>query len=198
MSTLGPKASSVRMDGAPDGFEIPTAWRAERDPRGQTRLVASAPPDGLRRALPALIGALRPPLQVLYRQIVDRRDPKPQGGPSRDFVGLGLDAAEVLGAVAACDTLVYHDARGELWVRDADGAQVVLDCDGLLFTYPDDLGFRDALTAAGIAEAAAQTVAERDYVRHAFVAAADLDEDALIARLHLTEVPPQARTGALY
>jgi len=198
MALTSAKATSVLADGEPDGFEIPTAWFLQRGPQGATRLVVSGPPEVLRQAFPALIEAMSGTVQVLYRQIVNRQDPKPQGSPSRDFAGLDVPANDVLAAVDACANVVYHDARGELWVRDSAGAQVVLDCDGMLYAYPDDVAFRDALDGLSLPEREVQTVAQRDYVRHWFHAAADLDEDALITRLHLTEVAPQARTGGLY
>lgn len=198
MTARTPKATSVTPDGEPDDFEIPTCWYGERNPAGGTRLVVSAPPEGLERAHRALIAAMSPTVQVLYRQIIDRRDPQPQGSPARDFVGLGLDQERALAAFRDLGTLLYSDARGELWVRDDAGSQLVLDCDGLIFAYPDDPAFRDALVAAGFEEGQTQTVAERDYVRHNFLVAADLDEDALIQRLNLSEVAPQARSGSRY
>ena len=138
------------------------------------------------------------PLQVLYRQVVDRRDPKPQDAPSRDFVGLGLEASEVLEAIEQAKELFYSDARAEVWVRDAAGAQVVLDCDGLLFAYPDDPSFRDAMAQLDVPLDRKPTVANRDYVRHEFLASADAQEDAFIETLHLSEVAPQKRTGSKY
>src|SRR5689334_24599834 len=62
--------------------------------RSVTQLVASV---GIEHLLPLhveLLGALSPPLGVLYRQVIDRRDPKPQGTPPRDFVGLDLRSEE--------------------------------------------------------------------------------------------------------
>ena len=196
--SLKAKAVSVNKEGEPDGFEAPLCFYPERAPDGATRLVASAPTDQLPAIHAALIRAMNEPLQVLYRQVVNRRDPKPQGSPSRDFVGLGLEFDEVAEAITAARVLLYSDARGELWVRDAMGSQVVLDCDGLLFAYPDDVAFREALSALDIPLERKKTVANCDYVRHEFLAEADALEDGLIETLHLTEVAPQKRTGSKY
>lgn len=198
VSKFPPRAWSVQEDGEPDAFDAPRGFRSERDPGGSTRLVISVPPSETLETLAALVEGLSEPLQVLYRQVVDRRDPKPHGAPSRDYVGLHLSAAEVNEVLRACELFVRHDARGEIWFRDALGAQVVLDCDGLVFAYPDDISFRDVLERLGLPDGIGQVVAERDYVRHHFTAQADLEEDALIMRLHLSEVAPQERSTSLY
>ena len=187
-----PKATSVRQDGEPDGFAIGAGWWAERGPEGVTRLIVSAPPDRLAAAHKALLGVLRSPLGFLYRQVIDRRNPRPEGAPPRDFVALEVPAAEVLAAFEASAGLVWHDARAEYWVRGADADQVVLDGDGLIYCYPDDVAFRDVL-AGLLPEGKVGTMAERDYVRHAFLTEADPQEDALIAALGLVEVAPQKR-----
>jgi hypothetical protein len=152
----------------------------------------------IQRVHKALIHACQPPLQVLYRQVVNRRDPKPQGDPSRDFVGLGLEAVEVVEAVDKADALFHQDARAELWVRDEADAQVVLDCDGLLFVYPDDVAARDAIASVGIPLDRKPTIANCDYVKHNFLADADALEDAFIDDLHLSEMAPQKRTETKY
>jgi hypothetical protein len=199
MSSLPPKAESVQRDGTPDGFVAPNLWRPERDPRsGGTRIVASFAASEGPRILEAVVAALDAPLGVLWRQIVDRRDPKPQGTPARDRVALELTADRVIAATRAARQLLFHDARGELWLRDRNGAEALLDADGLLFLYPDDPSFRDALTAAGLPMSDTQTVDRRDYVRHNFLASADAEEDALVAALGLVEIAPQKRSGNLY
>ena len=183
------KAQSVTVEGEPDGWTPEPAYHGELDPRGPTRLVASVPPSHLPEVHQALLRCLQPPLSVLYRQKVNRRDPKPNGAPPRDYVALQLSDEHVLKAVAEHAALVYEDARAELWVRDNLNAQVVLDTEGLLFAYPDDPSFRDALDNAGVPEAASQTLAERDYVKHWYHAEADVHEDGLMANLGLQEVP---------
>lgn len=188
-TAFGPKATSVSAEGVDDGFVPEAGWEAEMTPRGDTRLVASVPHGDLPAVHAALIGALAPPLGFLYRQEVDRKNPKPQGAPARDLVALDLSPERVLGALAAAAPLVYGDARCEVWIRGRMGEQVVLDHDGLLYAYPDDPAFRDALAAAGVPGRDVVTMAERDYVKHWFHAENDAVEDALLADLRLIEVP---------
>lgn len=185
---LPPKAQSVTQQGEPDDFVIKPGWLAEATPTGETRLVVSVPTDALPRVHAALIQAMAQPLGFLYRQEIDRKNPGPQGSPPRDFVGLELEVERVLSALRAASLLVYGDARCEVWIRGALQEQVVLDHDGLLYCYPDDPTFRDALAQAGVPPEDVQTMAERDYVKHWFRAEADPLEERLIAMLRLTEV----------
>jgi hypothetical protein len=186
-----PKASSVRRDGEADDFRIETGFWREQDPGGTTRLVVSVPPERLAALHGALVGALQAPLGVLYRQAVDRRNPRPQGAPPRDLIALDLPADRVLAALERCAPLVYHDARAEYWLRGALGEQLILDGDGLLYCYPDDPAFRDVLQRTGIREGKVETLQDRDYVKHWFHAECDLLEDRLVADLGLTEVTPR-------
>lgn len=184
------KASSCAATGELDGWVVAAAYTGELAEDGGTRLCVTAPPGSLQAVHAGLIAALQPPLSVLYRQKVDRRDPKPQGHPGRDFVGLELDPRRVLDAFEAASSLLYRDARCEVWVRGGLQEQVVLDTDGAIYVYPDDPSFRDALDAAGLSESdEVVTLERRDYVRHWFLASADAQEDGLIAALKLTEVP---------
>jgi hypothetical protein len=185
----GAKATSVKVDGDPDGWTPTASYHGELDPRGTTRMVISVPVADVARIHAVLINSLKPPLSFLYRQKIDRRDPKPQAAPPRDFVGLQLSVEQVLEALANNPLVAYHDARAELWIRGALNEQVVLDCDGMLFAYPDDPSFRDALEAASVPEVSEQTMADRDYVKHWFLAEADAHEDGLIAALSMAEVP---------
>jgi hypothetical protein len=186
------KASSCLETGELDGWEVAAGFSGEMDTSGSTRLCATAPTNDLGRVHQALLAVLQPPLSVLYRQKIDRRDPKPQGDPGKDFVALELRPERVLEAVRAASTLFYNDARAELWVRGALQEQVVLDQDGTLYCYPDDPVFRDALVAAGLSETPdLETLEKRDYVRHWFRAEADAEEDAFLAGLQLTQVPVQ-------
>lgn len=187
--SVPPKAVSVTMDGELDGWMPEPGYYGEMDPRGPTRIVVSVPVEDLPRIHEALIRVLQPSLGFLYRQKVDRRDPKPQSAPPRDFVGLELTADAVLQALTDAATLAYHDARHEMWIRGGLAEQVVLDEDGILYCYPDDPAFRDALDGEGIPEAQLQNLSERDYVKHWFHAECDTQEDALIAALGLQEVP---------
>lgn len=187
----GPKAVSVTEEGEPDGFPIGTGWWPEAGFSGKTRLVISVPPDRLRPTHEALLRAMEGPLDVLYRQTVDRRDPRPEGAPPEDHVALAVPLDEVLAVLADCAGLVYHDARHELWLRGPRGEHVVLDGDGLLYAYPDDPTFRDAL--AEVPEGKVETLAERDYVMHVFHAELDSQEDALLKRL--SPIAPRPKPG---
>jgi hypothetical protein len=186
MGLPGPKATSVTAEGAEDGFVVSAGWTAEATPAGDTRIVASVPLDDLPRVHAALIGALAPPLGFLYRQEVDRKNPRPAGAPPRDHVALELSPARVVAALERCAPLVYSDARCEVWIRGRLGEQVVLDHDGLLFCYPDDPSFRGALRQAGVPATDVETLHERDYVKHWFRAEADPFEEELARMLGLS------------
>jgi hypothetical protein len=188
----GPKARSVNREGEDDGFVVEPGWSAQMTPDGQTRLVVSVPVGDLPRVHEALASALAPPLSLLYRQKIDRRAPRPEGSPPRDFVGVDLALDRVLDALRRAALLVYADARCEVWLRGGLGEQLVLDEDGTLYCYPDDPAFRDALAEASVPAEDVATVGDRDYVRHQFHAEADPLEDQLIAGLQLTEhrAPP--------
>ncbi len=186
---MTPKAVSVTQTGDADGWTPAPGFYPEITPRGDTRLTASVPVERLAEVHAALVRAVAEPLSFLYRQKIDRASPRPQGAPPRDFVALGLPAERALAALAEAGPLVYGDARCEVWIRGALGEQVVLDEDGLLYTYPDDPSFRDALTALGIPEEDVDTISDRDYVKHWFHATNDALEAGLIASLGLAEVP---------
>ncbi len=190
MAITTAKSVSVTVGGLPDGWVPSAGWAAEVDPRGSTRLVISVPTDGLAAVHAGLVRALEAPLGFLYRQVVDRRAPRPQGAPPVDFV---RDADTVTGALAACADLVYHDARCEVWVRGRLGEQVVLDADGLLYCYPDDPVFRDVLDRHELPPDLEQTILDRDYARHSFHAEADALEPELRRLLGLVEAPPGFR-----
>lgn len=189
----GPKAESVREDGTADGWVPEPGWYPEMTPEGETRLTVSVGREQLPEVHRALLQALPQPWSVLYRQLVDRPaveqgQAPPQGRPPRDFVGVDLDGARVLAAMKRGADLVYGDARCQVWVRSAQQDQVVLDEDGVVFVYPDDPVFRDALQALELPERDVDTMSDRDYVKHWFRPACDEDERALIADLRLTEV----------
>ncbi len=186
---LGPRASSVTLQGEEDGFVVRPGWSAEATPDGDTRLVASVPHTEVAAVLEALIGKLVPPVSVLYRRKVDRKNPGPASAPAEDFVALSLPPGRVLAALQDAPTLVASDARAELWFRGKMQEQVVLDGDGLLYCYPDDPTFRDALEAAGVPPEDVETLAQRDYVKHWFRAEADAEEERLLARLGFTKMP---------
>ena len=183
-----PRAESVTIDGVADGFVPPLAWAPERTPTGETRLVVSAPPAELPRLFSAMLHAMRGPFSVLYRRKVDRKLPKPDEAPPRDFVSLEVPLGRLEAAIDAVSALIFGDARAELWIRGDLGEQLVLDQDGLLYGYPDDPSWRDALAAAGVPESEAQTLAERDYVKHWYHPEHDALEAEWMARLRMTEV----------
>jgi hypothetical protein len=181
------KAVSVTKDSQPDGWEPTAGFVRDLAPDGQTQLVASVPTRHLLALHVELVRVLSAPLGLMYRQVIDRRDPKPQGTPPRDFVALELSTDAVVDALRRFTDLIHHDARCELWVRGALGDHVVLDTDGLLHCAPDDPAFRDVLLGNGLVEDVDETIADRDYVMHQFHAENDALEDALLADLGLTE-----------
>nr|MBA2319720.1 hypothetical protein [Deltaproteobacteria bacterium] len=110
------------------------------------------------------------------------------GAPPRDFVGLDFSFERVLAALRGSQGAVYADARAELWIRGRLGEQLILDQDGLIYAYPDDPSFRDALEALGIPDRESATLARRDYVKHWFHAEHDADEERFVTALALTQV----------
>lgn len=186
-----PKAQSVTEKGEDDGFVIEEAWESQTDDSGMTRLLVSVPTDRLREVHLGLLGALGSPLSVLYRRQIDRRDPKPNGAPPDDFLAPDLSLEEVSAALVEAGDLVWHDARCEVWVRGVMGEQVILDQDGMLYAYPDEPAFRDALTVLGVVERTVPVLLDRDYVKHWFHGSCDALEDGLLRRLDAMEVAPQ-------
>jgi hypothetical protein len=172
-----PKAQSVTVDGEPDGFVAPRAWRPEVFGDGHTRIVVSVPSEELPTVHLALVGALEGPLGVRYVQLTDRvkgQLPVPEGR-----VAMGVEPDRAIAALKARPELVWGDGRHQVWTRGALGETVILDELGLLYLSPDDPLFRDALTAQGIPESSAPTMDSRDYVKVTFVAEADAQEASL-------------------
>jgi hypothetical protein len=185
---MKPRAASTDGNSLEDGFTPEPAFFGEMDPRGGTRLVVSVPGDRLRAVHEALLAQLKPPLGVLWRQVIDRKKPRPNGSPPIDHVGLDLSFERVLAALRACGPVVYEDARAELWIRGKLGEQLILDQDGLVYAYPDDPVFRDALEALGLTDKDVPTLAKRDFVKHWYHAEHDALEARLVADLGLTIV----------
>jgi hypothetical protein len=186
---IAPKAISVTQEGEPDGFEIPTAYRAEVAPDGTTRLSVSVPPERLAEVFYALAGALSSPWSVMYLQLTDRRRGKQHEGKPRRF--LSVDVAPKLGmeTFKRCESLLFRDARHQLWVRGGITEQLVLDEMGLVYVYPDDFSFRDLLEGLGVPEMKrGKLLCDRDYVKVQFEATADAQEALLMANLRLAEV----------
>jgi hypothetical protein len=189
MSELpGPKTTSVDAQGEPDGFQPPLAYYGEVDPSGMTRLVISSPHEETQALHACLIKVLKPPLGVLYRQMVCRQEPGPEGSPPKDFVALELTSEQVLAALEQAKHLIYHDARCEVWVRGALEEQLVLDEDGVLYAYPDDPAFRDALEERGLPDQQVRTLADVDYPKRWFHGENDALEAQLMEALGLMEV----------
>lgn len=181
---LPPKAQSVDRSGAPDGYIPPMAYKAQVVQGGFTRLVVSAPPGRLALVHRALVAVLRPPLKFLYVRMTDRKTgqlPRPE-----HYVSVDLTAERVAGVLKDFTRLIHHDGRCQVWVRGADGDQIVLEELGVLYAYPDDLGFRDALDAMGLIDVPHQAMDERDYVRVGFLSEADEEEQRLMQGLALT------------
>jgi hypothetical protein len=173
------KAVSVTVEGHPDGWVSPRGVRAQVAPDGTTRLVIYVPPAELPTVHGRLLDALGASLSVRYLRLTDRLKgqlPKPE-----TYVRMDAPAAEVRAAFDEAADLVWRDGRHQLWVRGAFGEQVVLDELGVLYCYPDDPAFREAL--ADLPETAAVGMDGRDYVRVQFVAEADAQESAMRARL---------------
>lgn len=188
MALTTPKSESVDAQGAPDGWPIPAGFLRDLGPGGEAQVVVSVPTAWLGAVHRELVRVLNAPFGLLYRQVVDRRNPGPQGAPPRDFVALELGEAELLSALERYADLVYHDARCEVWVRGSLGDQVILDADGLMYLMPDDPAFEDVLRAAGLSDDLGDTIRDRDYAKHWFHAPNDALEDAWIRELRLTEI----------
>jgi hypothetical protein len=191
MSLSGPKASSVTQQGELDEFQVGLGWERQVGNAGDTRLIVSVPPDRLRMVHIALLKALEPPLALLYRRCVFRQAPKPNGSPPEDFLAHELTLQEILVALANAADLIWHDARCEVWVRGRMGEQIVLDQDGLLYAYPDDPVFREALDHVGVPEQHVEVLLDRDYVKHHYHASCDELEERLIRDLYMVPVAPQ-------
>lgn len=185
---LGPKASSVVESGEEDGWTPTPGYVRDMGPGGKAQVVVSVPVTQLAAVHADLVKVLGSPLGVLYRQVVDRQDPQPQGAPPRDFVALDVPADQLLSALTRHGSLLYHDARCELWLRGPMGDQIILDTDGLIFCQPDDPAFEDVFVAHGLSAEVSETIADRDYVKHWFHADNDAVELGLFASLQLTQV----------
>ena len=179
------KAISVDREGNPDGFVPDEGFIGQTEPGMPTRLLVSVLPERLAAAHRALISAVEGPIGVRWVQKVDRLAPK-EGAPPREFLALGVPKDVVLAALESCAGVLYDDARGELWVRGRRGEQVILDGDGLLYGYPDDVLFRDTAKAFGLVERDVKTLLNRDYVKQWYRADHDAAEHRLIASLGLT------------
>ena len=178
-----PKATSVTENGLPTPWHPPRSWRAQVAPDGSTRLVISVPSELLPEIHLRLLAAMGGALSVAYMQLTDRKVGKPHPVPVR-YVGLELPAERIVSALTESGDLVWYDGRHQLWIRGSFGEQVVLDELGMIYCYPDDPVFRDALE--DIPESPALGMDGQDYVKVHFRAAADAQEAAFIQGLSLT------------
>jgi hypothetical protein len=185
---MGPKAVSVTSQGEPDGWVIQAGFESQLAHDGGNRLLVSVPTERLVEAHIALVGMLGKKVGVLYRQFINRANPGPNNAPPVDFVGLDIDSPTALSAIRTASSVIYHDARCELWLRGSLGDQVILDRDGLIYCYPDDPGFRDVLSHLQIEEHKVEVLLERDYVKHSFYAENDAVEEAFVSQLELTRI----------
>lgn len=182
-TALPPKASSVTIEGQPDGWAPPRSFRAQVTPDGTTRLVVNVPSDELAATHLALLDVLGGPLSLRYLKLTDRKVgqlPKPE-----TWVRMDVQPGAVRAALEARPSLVWHDGRHQLWMRGVYGDQVVLDELGVLYCYPDDPAFRAALV--GIPEGKELGMDGRDYVRVSFLAEADAEEASLYTELSLQQ-----------
>lgn len=180
------KAISVTAQGEPDGWLPTPGFRAQQAPDGNTRLVASVGPDALSAVHIGLLKVLGSPLDVRYVQLTDRATG--QLAKPVSWVGMGLPAERVAAVFDANPQLIWGDARHQLWVRGPHGDSVVLDELGVLYTYPDDPAFRDALGEAGLPLSEAVGLDGRDYVKVQFLSEADAQEQAIISALGLRQI----------
>ena len=182
METGSFKAVSVTETGEPDGFKPPLLFAGEIAPDGTTRLLVSAGPDRLQEVHSAIVAGLESPLGILWVQLVDRAKGEENAAPRR-WLSMEIDKDRLVEALKTCAGLLYRDGRGQLWIRDAYGQQIVLDELGLVYAYPDDPGLRSVLADLGVPEDASPTMADRDYVRVEYSADADEEETALLTTL---------------
>jgi hypothetical protein len=175
------KAVSVSKSGEPDGWVPSRSFRAQVAPDGTTRLVIGVPPDELASTHLALVRALGSPVSLRYVRLTDRQ--KGQLPQPESFVRMDLPADTLLAALAARPALFWGDGRHQTWIRGRFGEQVVLDELGVLYCYPDDPSFRDAL--GDLPESKAVGMDGRDYVKVNFLAEADAQEASLLSELGL-------------
>ena len=180
-SNMQAKSHSVSKEGALDGFIPPMAYQAQLLDGGYTRIEISSPPSKLSYIHKKLIHVMEGPLKIRYLRMTDRLKgqlPKPES-----YVAVEVSKERMLQICEACSTLLYHDARHQLWIRGIQEEQLVLDELGMLYIYPDDFLFRETLSTSGWIDAKHESMADRDYVKVFFDAQADEQEKQLIQAL---------------
>ena len=124
---------------------------------------------------------MSPPLKIRYVRLTDRQ--KAQHPKPESYVAVELPKERIAQALSMFEKLLYQDGRNQLWLLGLNGEQLILDELGMVYVYPDDFAFRDALENLGWVEANHQSMADRDYVRVNFAAEADEQEESLIQSL---------------
>ena len=176
-----PKAQSVTKQGAADGYVSPMAYKGQVLDGGYTRLEISSPPAKLPIVHRALARLLSAPLKIRYVRLTDRKKgqlPKPES-----YVAVELPKERIEQALSMFEKLLYQDGRNQLWLLGLNEEQLILDELGMIYVYPDDFAFRDALEKLGWVEANHQSMADRDYVRVNFSVEADEQEQSLLQSL---------------
>lgn len=180
--SLPPKAQSVNQEGVADNFVPPMAFQSQILEGGYTRLAISSPSSKLAILHRALASRISTPCKLRYVRMVDRHRgqlPKPES-----FVAVEISQERLIQVLQQLETLFYHDGRNQLWIQGhLESEQLILDELGMLYIYPDDFLYRDALEALGWVEAKHESMASRDYVQVNFLPAADAQEQALIQSL---------------
>ena len=118
---------------------------------GYTRLLVSAPPAGLKAAHLALVEAITFPCNFRYLRLTDRLHgqlPKPES-----YAAVNISKERMLQALDAFSSLFYWDGRNQIWIQGRMEEKIVLDELGMIYVYPDDFSFRDALSGIGWVEA---------------------------------------------
>ena len=181
-----PKAQSVDKDGNEDGFIPPIAYQRQVLHGGYTRLEISAPPDKLQIVHRYLADRVSMPCKLRYVKMTDRETGQQLSKP-KSYVAVEVSKERLMQALDTFADLFYHDGRNQLWIRGLDEEQIVLDELGMIYTYPDDFLFREALAELGWLESSHQSMASRDYVRVNFLSSADAQEKALIQSLGMIQ-----------
>lgn len=177
-----PKAVSVDKDGNQDGYIPPIAYQRQVLNGGYTRLEISTPSDKLPIVHRKLVEKISMPCKVRYVKLTDRATgnqlPKPES-----FVAVEVSISRIQQVLEVFSDLIYYDGRHQLWILGMDKEQIILDELGVIYTYPDDFGFREGLAELGWLEVSHQSMASRDYVRVNFLSTADVQEQSLIQSL---------------
>ena len=176
-----PKSQSVTKQGGLDGFIPPMAYSPQVIDGGYTRIEISAPSSKLSFIHKKLLEVMQPPFKVRYVRMTDRLHgqlPKPES-----YVAVELSKERLIQVCSEYETLLYHDARHQFWIRGAAEEQLVLDELGMLYIYPDDFLFRETLSQYGWIAASHESMATRDYVKVYFDAQADQEEQSLMHSL---------------